>query len=349
VLRRTTGQWLTDAGVFILPSLVGAAIYLPNGLLMPSRLVILALTATAAWRFLRRPARNPVLAGVVAVSAVFLVFGLLGAVRFPEGVQLAYGAVLGFAALTCLAFSVLGAERRTLHAAVWGWLASLVTTGAVGTWEILTDQYLPGNTPAVYWKPLDWTYNLIASTYDNPNLYAYHIVVGLLLIPLAWRLAPGWTRWLLLPFGLWQIVLLLRTSGRLAQIALLVGAVVWLLSNRRTRLVTAAVLALVAGTMALGLPPGSQAAQPPTGPDAPPSSSPTHTVAPGESLWSITAHLLPTGSAPAQIAQDWPALYRANSEAIGADPSLIRPGTVLSVPDSLSAPSTPTGGQAPSR
>ena len=134
-----------------------------------------------------------------------------------------------------------------------------MTTGAVGTWEILTDQYLPGNTPAVYWKPLDWTYNLIASTYDNPNLYAYHIVVGLLLIPLAWRLAPGWTHWLLLPFGLWQIVLLLRTSGRLAQIALLVGAVVWLLSNRRTRLVTAAVLALVAGTMALGLPPGSQA------------------------------------------------------------------------------------------
>ena len=96
-------------------------------------------------------------------------------------------------------------------------------------------------------------------------------------------------------------------------------------------------------------PPGSQAAQPPTGPDAPPSSSPTHTVAPGESLWSITTHLLPTGSAPAQIAQDWPALYRANSEAIGADPSLIRPGTVLSVPDSLSAPSTPAGGQAPSR
>lgn len=96
-------------------------------------------------------------------------------------------------------------------------------------------------------------------------------------------------------------------------------------------------------------PPGSQAAQPSTDPDSTPSSGPTHTVAPGESLWSITAHLLPTGSAPAQIAQDWPALYRANSEAIGADPSLIRPGTVLSVPDSLSAPSTSAGGQAPSR
>lgn len=96
-------------------------------------------------------------------------------------------------------------------------------------------------------------------------------------------------------------------------------------------------------------PPGSQTPQPPTGPDAPPSSSPTHTVTPGESLWSITAHLLPAGSSPARIAQAWPALYRANSEEIGADPSLIRPGAVLSVPDSVSAPGTTTGGQAPSR
>ena len=103
------------------------------------------------------------------------------------------------------------------------------------------------------------------------------------------------------------------------------------------------------GQSADSTPPGSQAAQPPTGPDAPPSSSPTHTVAPGESLWSITARLLPAGSGPARIAQAWPALYRANSGVIGADPSLIRPGTVLSVPDSLSAPSTPAGGQTPSR
>ena len=96
-------------------------------------------------------------------------------------------------------------------------------------------------------------------------------------------------------------------------------------------------------------PPGSQAAQPPTGPDAPPSSSPTHTVAPGESLWSITARLLPAGSSRAQIARSWPALYHANADVIGANPSLIRPGTVLTVPSSLAPPSTTTGGQNPSR
>ncbi len=96
-------------------------------------------------------------------------------------------------------------------------------------------------------------------------------------------------------------------------------------------------------------PPSSQMARPSTDPGSPAPSGPTHTVTPGESLWSITAHLLPAGSSPARIAQAWPALYRANSEEIGTDPALIRPGAVLSVPDSLSAPDTTTGGQAPSR
>ena len=95
--------------------------------------------------------------------------------------------------------------------------------------------------------------------------------------------------------------------------------------------------------------PSSSRAQSSAGSAPQTSSTPTYTVVPGESLWSITAHLLPADSGPAQIAQAWPVLYRANSDVVGADPSLIRPGTVLSVPDSLSAPSTTTGGQAPSR
>lgn len=104
-----------------------------------------------------------------------------------------------------------------------------------------------------------------------------------------------------------------------------------------------------ASQSAQSTPPGSSRTQPSTTPDLQTSSTPTHTVVPGESLWSITAHLLPADSGPAQIAQAWPVLYRANSNVVGTDPSLIRPGTVLSVPDSLSAPSTTTGGQTPSR
>ena len=95
--------------------------------------------------------------------------------------------------------------------------------------------------------------------------------------------------------------------------------------------------------------PSSSRAQSSAGPAPQTSSTPTYTVVPGESLWSITARLLPAGSSSAQIARSWPALYHANADVIGANPSLIRPGTVLTVPSPLAPPSTTTGGQNPSR
>ena len=57
----------------------------------------------------------------------------------------------------------------------------------------------------------------------------------------------------------------------------------------------------------------------------------TVTVTPGDSLWSITATLAPSATG-AEIATLWPQLYLANSAAIGADPDLILPGTVLAIP-----------------
>lgn len=65
-----------------------------------------------------------------------------------------------------------------------------------------------------------------------------------------------------------------------------------------------------------------------------------HVVAPGESLWSITSRLLPEGADDAAIARAWPSLYRANAEVIGPNPSLIRPGTPLLVPEDLSSART---------
>ena len=86
-----------------------------------------------------------------------------------------------------------------------------------------------------------------------------------------------------------------------------------------------------------------------TASDAPAPSQRTYTVLPGESLWSVTTRLLPADSSPSEIAQAWPALYHANKDVIGPNPSLIRPGEELSVPTSLTAPSTTTGGQTPPR
>lgn len=60
----------------------------------------------------------------------------------------------------------------------------------------------------------------------------------------------------------------------------------------------------------------------------------TYVVCEGDSLWAITSSYL-NGPAPAEVATAWPTLYHANDDVIGQDPDLIRPGTVLSLPDTL--------------
>lgn len=57
------------------------------------------------------------------------------------------------------------------------------------------------------------------------------------------------------------------------------------------------------------------------------------TVRPGDSLWSLAAHRLGSGS-PARIQAEWPRWYGANRRLIGNDPNLLRPGTSLRVPRS---------------
>lgn len=107
---------------------------------------------------------------------------------------------------------------------------------------------------------------------------------------------------------------------------------------------------------AAGAPSGeTSAAEAPAGDtpaaEAPSTPATTHQVSAGESLWSITQELLDAGaagaptdpssggpSAQARVARAWPILYAANAESIGADPDLILPGTVLSVPEDLLRP-----------
>ncbi|KQR16650.1 LysM peptidoglycan-binding domain-containing protein [Cellulomonas sp. Leaf334] len=58
----------------------------------------------------------------------------------------------------------------------------------------------------------------------------------------------------------------------------------------------------------------------------------------GDSLWSIAARHLPPGATDAHVAAAWPHWYQANSAVIGADPDLIRPGQVLTVPATVAVP-----------
>ena len=55
----------------------------------------------------------------------------------------------------------------------------------------------------------------------------------------------------------------------------------------------------------------------PAGPT--PADAGAHVVAPGESLWSITADLLGAGASAVEVTEAWPSLYAANSHEVGAE------------------------------
>jgi nucleoid-associated protein YgaU len=55
----------------------------------------------------------------------------------------------------------------------------------------------------------------------------------------------------------------------------------------------------------------------------------------GDSLWAIAEASLRSAGRPAtdqQVAQAWPRWWAANREAVGDDPDLLHPGTVLRPP-----------------
>jgi len=73
----------------------------------------------------------------------------------------------------------------------------------------------------------------------------------------------------------------------------------------------------------------------PTGrsqPPEPPGQPDPVVVRPGDTLWSIAAQALGRNATAAAIAAAWPSWYAANRQAIGPDPDLIHPGTVLHPP-----------------
>lgn len=57
-----------------------------------------------------------------------------------------------------------------------------------------------------------------------------------------------------------------------------------------------------------------------------------HVVQPGDCLWSIAADRLGPGASAAETAYLVDEIYFANTQAIGADPNLLHPGTALTLP-----------------
>lgn len=83
----------------------------------------------------------------------------------------------------------------------------------------------------------------------------------------------------------------------------------------------------------------SGAAAPATGPATTPAPGQVRSVRlrPGDSLWLVAERVLPPGADDRAVDRGWRRIARANPRAVGADPDLVFPGTVLRVPVPLTA------------
>jgi hypothetical protein len=55
-------------------------------------------------------------------------------------------------------------------------------------------------------------------------------------------------------------------------------------------------------------------------------------VRPGDTLWDLALDSLPADASTAEVDRRWREIYRANRDAVGVDPDLIRPGQRLLLP-----------------
>ncbi|MGV8847341.1 O-antigen ligase family protein [Tessaracoccus sp.] len=251
--------WTVDSAVFLLAPLVTVALYLPNGLMMPVRVVtaflaVVALVQVCRHRRLGAPALTWTAVGLFCLMGSF---GLIAMVRYRQQASITDAVHFSLIAVSVITLAILTTRRRTIVALLAGWLFSSALAAAVGLWEVASGNHLPGNSPAQQYGDLPG-WNEISSFFDNPNLYAYHLTVVLLMLPIGWSSAKGRWRAVIIVFAALLFFLLIRTHGRMALVALVVGALWWACRSRWGRVIMAAGVVLTAVTMALKVPPGWQ-------------------------------------------------------------------------------------------
>ena len=254
---RTWVRPLAVVAAFLLPILATIALYLPSGLLMPARLVVVLLAGIAAVQFLfhRGPLPRSVGVAVGAVCVVLITCGVVGAIRFP-GASSVEVATVFFLLLGLASSLILSDSLRFVGALIAGWEISATLAAMVALWEVVTAKHLPLSVGTRSFEGVeDW--NEITSFFDNPNLYAYHCVVALLVLPIAWSvLGRSRWRWALPVQGVLLAGLLVRSHGQMAFMAFALGAIWWCTRSRWGRITLLGGLVTIAGTMALRLPPG---------------------------------------------------------------------------------------------
>ncbi|HJV36043.1 O-antigen ligase family protein [Geomonas sp.] len=179
--------------------------------------------------------RNRNLRLLPVVLYVWVAWGLLSLLWTPD-LKSGSSDVVNMALYLLMVLGTLGLrgyEPGNLKALCSGWVAAYLVSGAVASWELLTNNHLPG-----YWieeNPARALLEFVAiSFYSNPNNYGAFILLSVPFLLLAIGTATGYCKKAVLYALLLSApFFILATGCRLALVGFMVQILTWLLSGKR--------------------------------------------------------------------------------------------------------------------
>lgn len=232
-------EWLFRAGLFLLPLVSGMGTLISIGGLAPIRPFVLVLVVIALLLPFRAPSKESM--WVVALALVWAGWGFLRP-PVPDGLTELVSVGLGLATLWALI--VRPVAVRDLRALAFGWVFAWTVSVVPGLYEIATGRHLPNYLEG---SP-DWVRQAsvdIASFFVNPNLFAYFVVVGMVMLVVATVLAESRLVRGLLLAGAMTTPVFAHFSGSRITLAVSLLVLIWIVWNWWPRLRRALVVALV--------------------------------------------------------------------------------------------------------
>jgi teichuronic acid biosynthesis protein TuaE len=186
------------------------------------------------------------------VGVVWIFWGTL-AVFWAAGTEPAVVNLLAvaFGFLTVLA--LLNLRANTTRGVRWlfrGWVAAAFVTGAIGVWEFVTGNHLPGswidNTPARVQRLV------VISTFDNPNNFGAFLLLASTVVLYQMETARSMVlRWTLFVVVLWLFVLAVLSTSKIAVVAMLTVILVYVVrAVQHKAMAVGMVIALLGGFVA---------------------------------------------------------------------------------------------------
>lgn len=207
--------------------------------LPPVRLLVVVFVAAV---LVGRQHLSTVTQVLVVVTLVWTAVGLF-LVEGEAGPKEVLGVIVGL--VTMIAMTMTVTDRRWMTRLCRAWFLGLVVACLPAGYEIATGRHMPnyleGSSAWIRRKSTD-----IASFMVNPNLFAYFLAAGMIVMVVGWQTERGRWRWAYLAAALVVPPLVLLTGSRLT-LAVVVVVLVWmLLRSRVLALVTAVGVPLAA-------------------------------------------------------------------------------------------------------